>query len=92
MPYPKTIQMRTHYFEWSQIPLFMTAGEVCQLFGVTQQTLINWEKTLGLPVEHIGGGKTRYSKSRMMDWIANGYKPLPSTMPGNELPGLKVVG
>lgn len=91
MPYPKTMQMRTHYFEWSQIPLFMTAGEVCQLFGITRQTLINWETSLGLPAEHMGGGKTMYSKSRLIEWIENGYRPLPSTKQGDELPGLRAV-
>jgi DNA-binding XRE family transcriptional regulator len=88
----KMIQLRTRYFEYSQIPMFLEPGEVCQLFGITRQTLKNWENDLGLPMEHITASYMYCRKNRLMEWIENGYKPLPeSKYPVEELPGLRVV-
>lgn len=49
----------------------MNRVELAKHFGVTSQTVINWEKD-GLPVERTPGiKKVKYDIRKVLEWLAN---------------------
>lgn len=59
--------------------VLLTTKQVCRLFDVTNMTIYHWSKKLGLPRQHLTGGKNppvRFDEGEVLAWAEDQHRPV----------------